>query len=338
MATTLSIVIGTRNRLESLKQCLGSLLDKIKTNHEIIVTDAGSTDGTLDYLKSLSEIKLVEDGKPIGQARSLNQVFQTLDSTYTCWLSDDNVMIEGMLDLATSILDEHPDIGMVALKVKDVLGPFTDEPYIGGIAKVTDILNCNQGVIRTELLKSVGYFDETFRDYGIDSDLTTKVLLSGYKVVYTKDVAIYHYRDHAGAPGVFDIEERAQRQERGNQLYKDKYRESFKLDLQSRLRRKVGRTILGWINILFGKTIKNSFFSDRLIIHIRLDLKRELLFGYNLRDWRNLLRCQFISLADFWLNRNQPFYLVQYIPPRLRNQSSIQPLLGSESILLKSAE
>jgi GT2 family glycosyltransferase len=40
------------------------------------------------------------------------------------------------------------------------------------------------------------WLDEQFCDYGIDSDLTTRILLEGYKVVYTKRAAIHHLRDH----------------------------------------------------------------------------------------------------------------------------------------------
>src|SRR5512143_2087958 len=119
---TLSVVIGTFNRLEVLKQCLDSLIGKIKTSNEIIVIDAGSTDGTLDYLGQLQGIRLVCDFGLIGQAQSLNRVFQTLDSKYVCWLSDDNIVQSGVLDEAVSILESDKKIGMVSLKVKDISG------------------------------------------------------------------------------------------------------------------------------------------------------------------------------------------------------------------------
>jgi GT2 family glycosyltransferase len=317
----LSIVIGTRNRLGILQKCLESLIGKINFKHEIIVVDAGSTDGTIEYLENVSEINLVKDGKPIGQARSLNQIFKTLNSTYICWLSDDNVVLEGMLDLSVSILEQNLDIGMVALKVKDVLGPFTEAPYIGGIANFTNILNCNQGLIRTQLMRQIGYFDEAFRDYGIDADLTTKVLLTGYKVVYTKEVAILHYRDHVFAPGAFDAEERSRRQEQGNKLYKDKYGEVFKLGLRDRIRHKTGREIWKWVHLFSkGRKFKKSFVSNHVSIYIRFDFDTEYFWGHHTRDWYNVLRCQFISLLDFWHNRENPFYLVQYIPNRLRSK------------------
>jgi GT2 family glycosyltransferase len=314
---TLSVVIGTCNRQNLLRQCLNSLIGKIQASHEIIVVDAGSTDGTLEYLEGLSEVRLVQDGKPIGQARSLNQVFRALNSTYICWLSDDNIALNGMLDQAVSILEQNSDIGMVALKVKDVLGPFIDEPYIGGILPTTDILNCNQGMIRTQLLRQVGYFDETLRDYGIDSDLTTKVLLQGYKVVYTKEVAIHHYRDHDNAPGAIDSEERCRRQETGIEQYKSKYKGLIELNWQDRVNRKLSLWIWWWIkSFCKGLKLKTSFFSLRFILFIQPEQEKQFFWNYHIRDWKNILKCPFISNFDLFYNRNHSFYLVQQIPKR----------------------
>jgi GT2 family glycosyltransferase len=195
MEPELIIVIGTRNRKEILVKCLNALIGNIEAYHKIVVIDAGSTDGTIEYLQQIKEIHLICDGKPIGQAQSFNRVFRSLKGQFICWLSDDNVVQPGVLDSAVKILRQNDKIGLVALKVRDLKGPKTGKPYLGAIYK-TGILNCNQGIIRSDLFKKIGYFDESFKNYGIDPDVTTKVLLSGYRVVYTKAIAIHHYRDH----------------------------------------------------------------------------------------------------------------------------------------------
>ena len=159
----LAIVIGTRNRKEILVKCLQAIIGKIKVSHQIIVIDAGSTDGTIEYLKNIREIELICDGKPIGQAQSFNRVFPLLKSRYIGWISDDNVVQPGILDTAIKILQRNHRIGMVALKVKDVAGSYSGPPYNAGIYD-TGILNCNQGVIRSDLFRKVGYFDESFKN------------------------------------------------------------------------------------------------------------------------------------------------------------------------------
>src|SRR5262249_13225880 len=129
-----------------------------------------------------------------GQARAYNDVFAQVTTPYVVWLSDDNEIVDGGLDAGVATLDQRPDIGMVAIKVRDVEGPFVDAPYVGGISPI-GVLNVKQGMLRTGIVQALGGFSERFRDYGIDPDLTARVLFSGWKVAYTQTVGIHHYRD-----------------------------------------------------------------------------------------------------------------------------------------------
>lgn len=302
----LSIVIGTRNRRDLLRQCLDSLLRQITHRHEIIVIDAGSTDGTLEYLRALDGIRVVADAEPLGQAQSLNRVFRTLESDYVCWLSDDNVLQPGLLDVAVGILDDHAGIGMVALKTKDVRGPFIGHPYIGGLSPGTGVLTANQGVIRRGLFRSVGFFAEEYRDYGIDMELTIQVLLRGFRVVMTREVAIHHFRDHEANPGAIANAVRKERLAAAHERYVQRYAP------------------------LAPRTLPVRFCAALLHVGKKLGLIRgdRSPFGYSGRDWTNLLRGRFISKLDFYHTRRQPFYLTQHIPARVIQRhlgNSVEP-------------
>lgn len=300
----LNVVIGTYNRLGVLKQCLDSLIGRIEAAHEIIVIDAGSTDGTRDYLKQLPDVRLVCDEGLLGQAKSLNRVFRSLRSKYVCWLSDDNVVQTGMLDQAVSILETNPNTGMVSLKVKDITGPFLSAEYVGGIWP-TGVVNCNQGMLPVALLNKIGGFDEQFRDYGIDSDLTTRVLLEGYKVVYTKRVAIYHLRDHDSNSWI-DSGGRKQKMEYAKELYGQKFDALIKSQYGGG----------------YNKTEREkSFLLKTILLWYRLAKKSGISIqkwtGLSERDWRNLFAARFISKWDFLINAKKPYYLVQSIPSAL---------------------
>jgi len=303
MKPELVIVIGTRNRKEILEKCLKALSGKINTSHQIIVIDAGSTDGTIEYLQSVKGIHLVCDGRPIGQAQSYNRVFRSLNCKYICWLSDDNVVLPGMLDTAVDILRKNNKIGLVALKVKDVTGHKTDKPYIGGIYK-TGILNCNQGVIRFDLLRKIGYFDESFKNYGIDPDVTTKVLLSGNQVVYTKAVAIHHFRDHNANGGAISDVERAKSAELLRPKYNTKYSYFIGCSFAKRIYMAIKKLIWRCIKSLNKRLEKRGS-------------QIETITGKNIKDWRNLTHCRYISLFDSFYNRNNPYHLEQKIPKRI---------------------
>lgn len=217
----LSVVVGTLNRLDRLRDCIESIVCNTSIPTRLYVTDAGSTDGTIEYLSGIESdsIRVILHQAKLGQARAYNEIFSIITTPYTCWLSDDNTIVNRGIERAVGILDVNPRIGMVGLKVKDVQGPFLGEPYIGGISE-TGILNVNQGVLRTALLQNLGGFSEEFMSYGIDPDLTARVLYSGHDIVFTKQIAVLHYRDW----GMSDtLRAQFAKQEKYQALYREKY-------------------------------------------------------------------------------------------------------------------
>lgn len=289
----LAVVLGTYNRLDNLKLCIESVFAETRTPCTVYVTDAGSTDGTIEYLQSIASDRLIPIlvGKRLGQARAYNDVFATLTTPYVVWISDDNEIVNGGLDVAVSILDRLPKVGMVAVKVKDVEGPTVDAPYLGAVSSI-GVLNVNQGVLRTPVLQAVGGFSERFRDYGIDPDLTAKVLFSGWDVAYTRAIGIHHYR--AWADGSEAAAVQRARQQEYVKLYAEKWGAYAPPDLPWRARRYAWR----WFQRLTGLSINSS---------------RRIL-GMNGRDWCNVLTARYVSPLDPLLTRGKPYHLVQHAP------------------------
>lgn len=332
MSIKLAIILGTYNRKKLLKKCLESLIDKVKLPHIVYVIDAGSTDGTKEYLEKIDgKIKIIEDKRRIGQAKSINKLLKKINTEYVCWLSDDNIVQKGMLNKAAEILDLNRKIGMVGLKVKDVTGPYRSEEYIGGISEA-GILNVNQGMVRMNIMRKVNFFDEKFPDYGMDVDLTTKILLTGYKVVYTKDISILHYRSYHHYPGAFELEDRKKRSLLSHQIYLRKYPLLCK-DYRS-------KTLFYYRLFLLIKSIFSIPFeiiytlisiplSRTRLIYILIDNKKRIIILKNKilgtrRDRNNILRGRFISYLDLWYNRNRDFYLVQKINDKAQTEINHQ--------------
>ena len=292
----ISVVLGTYNRLDNLRTCIRSIFEQTTTPTRVYVTDAGSTDGTVEYLGSVASERLVPVlvGKKLGQARAYNEVFANIDTPYVCWLSDDNKIVNHGLDLGARVLDLLPRAGMVGLKVKDVEGPFVEAPYLGGVSTI-GVLNVNQGLLRTPVLKEVGGFSERFRDYGIDPDLTAKVLFSGYDIAYTRPIAIHHYR--AWADGSEASARQRERQQNYVKLYWEKWGAYAPPDRSYKARQMTWKA--------FQKATGMRINSGRTIL------------GMNGRDWCNVLTGRYISPADPLRTRGTPYHLVQsYGGPR----------------------
>lgn len=295
-APILSVVIGTCDRLDQLKRCISSVLEHAGVPVQVFVTDAGSTDGTVEYLRELGDPRVtpVLEGKRLGQATAYNRVFRGLSSRYTCWLSDDNEIVDRGLERAVRIMDADAGIGMAALKVRDVQGPFVEAPYIGGISSL-GILNVNQGVLRTSDLLRVGGFSEWFQLYGIDPDLTAKILLLGLDVVYTRDVAILHYRNWPAQSGTLEYQRVMDKQKEAQEKYRRKYGDLFppdhSWDRKKRLWERLKRRNPELARINSPTPVAGSL----------------------PRDWHNMMNARFIT----WRERRQPhklYHLRQHVP------------------------
>jgi GT2 family glycosyltransferase len=296
----LSVVLGTFNRLDQLQRCVSSILEQTRTPTVVYITDAGSTDGTVEYLQAIASENVVPVlvGKKLGQAKAYNDVFMQVQTEYVCWLSDDNEVINNGLDRAVRILDSDASIGMVGLKTRDKQGPFVGVPYIGGISEA-GILNVNQGMLRTSLLKKVGGFSEKFRDYGIDPALTAEVLLTGYKVVYTKLIALNHYRNWSEDPQSENYQWLKERNARARKLYQETYvKDGGRPGLSFRIKSGLGRFVKAQlVKAGMADFVRNSRIS---------------------RDMFNILFGKYISIVDPLLSWGKECHLVQYMPESAR--------------------
>src|SRR5215217_5155079 len=108
----LSVVVGTYNRLSSLKRCVESVFAQTRTPAILYVTDAGSTDGTVEYLQQIASDRVIPIlvGQRLGQARAYNDVFAIVRTPYVAWISDDNEIVNHGLDVAVEILDTLPKV------------------------------------------------------------------------------------------------------------------------------------------------------------------------------------------------------------------------------------
>jgi GT2 family glycosyltransferase len=307
---TLSVVVGTFNRIDQIKRCIDSIVRETQSPYVIYVTDAGSTDGTVEYLNEIASdrIRPVLEGRRVGQAQAYNAVFDRIETPYVCWLSDDNEVVDHGLDRALEIARSDPRIGLIALKTRDVIGPFSDHPYIGGVSWL-GILNVNQGLLPTPVLRQVGGFCPAFRDYGIDPDLTAKVLLSGYDVVYTRSVALLHYRNWPEDNSSAEYKSLMEKHKKFRNLYIQKYGFLNRWSPYWTVRR------AAWL------AVSQLLSSKRMAIN-----SQEPVFGCIPRDWQNMIRARFVNPFTELLRPDHRYHLRQRMPKRLRRSPSPPPL------------
>ena len=84
----LSVITLTLNKLEYTKNFIESL-KKYTKDFELIIVDNGSTDGTVEYIKSMPEIKLIQNTENKGFSAGNNQGIEIAQGEYIGFLNND---------------------------------------------------------------------------------------------------------------------------------------------------------------------------------------------------------------------------------------------------------
>ena len=113
MNPVISVVITTYNRKKIVREALKSVFIQKPANYEVVVVDDGSTDGTVEYLKSLNLPIYIVEGNHKGIAASRNRGIKKAKGQYIAFLDSDDLWIQGILKAQLSYLKQHPTIPLV---------------------------------------------------------------------------------------------------------------------------------------------------------------------------------------------------------------------------------
>lgn len=110
---TISVLIPSYNHAPYISQALDSLLRQTRPPGEIIVVDDGSIDNTVSVVQPyLDKIRFVEQENR-GVSRTLDRGLALCQGDYVLILASDDWMEPDALRLMGTILDRHPDVGVV---------------------------------------------------------------------------------------------------------------------------------------------------------------------------------------------------------------------------------
>lgn len=219
-APTVAIVFGTLNRLPFLERALASIPGAVGTlSYETIVVDGGSDDGTLEYLRARTDVRLIEQGERLGAVAAFNAGFRAATAEFVANFNDDAIYVGPVLAQAVALLRADADVGQVAIpftakrvnEASELAGAsgagFTYAPEVQRVRThlYGEIPYANFGVIRRELGEEVGWWGDYYQ-YGGDTELSVKVVKAGYRIGVLGQAAGYliHYeaQDSTRIPNV----------------------------------------------------------------------------------------------------------------------------------------
>src|SRR5579862_3030138 len=122
----LSIVILCWNDKKVIADCLKSIYaTTVATDFEVIVSDNGSTDDTLDFIRTnYPEARIIANGRNLRFAKGNNVGIRESRGEYILILNPDTIINPGTLDGMVKIADQHPEASAFGCKVLNSDGSY----------------------------------------------------------------------------------------------------------------------------------------------------------------------------------------------------------------------
>jgi glycosyltransferase involved in cell wall biosynthesis len=107
-----SIITPSYNQGRFLQDCIGSVLSQTGVEFEHIIVDAGSTDETLDVLKSHPHLKWTSEPDG-GMSDGINKGFRKATGDWVMWLNCDDCLLPDALEKVADFIKNHPEADVV---------------------------------------------------------------------------------------------------------------------------------------------------------------------------------------------------------------------------------
>ena len=215
--------IVTYNNISTIAKTLETLFGETKDiDFKLYVLDNGSSDGTPEYIeKNYPDVTVIRSGKNVGFGAGHNIIINQVESKYHAVINPDIVLTQNAVKKMADYMDGNPEIGLLSPRIcfpdgrDQILGKRNphlkylvasrlrgDEP--SKLLKEYAMLDCDLSepteienatgcfmFIRTDVLKSIGGFDDGFFMYFEDADLARRINEVS-KCVYYPDAVVNH--------------------------------------------------------------------------------------------------------------------------------------------------
>jgi len=215
------VIILTHNGKENIKKCLNSLKKTNYKNIRVSVVDQDSRDGTSEIIKkNYKWVNLVRNNRNKSFTEGNNDLLKFSKAKYCILLNDDTEQDRDWIKELVEVAEKDKEIGALQPKVLSMknrkefeyagaAGGFVDIygfPVCRG--RVFDDIEQDRGqyddlrqvfwscgvamFLNMSVLKKIGYLDETFGSYAEELDLSWRMNLAGFKVIFVPKAKVYH--------------------------------------------------------------------------------------------------------------------------------------------------
>ncbi|RYX89513.1 MAG: glycosyltransferase [Comamonadaceae bacterium] len=255
----ITIIIPTRDRFDLMGPCLTSILEQTdypRDRYEIVVVDNGSVETELlehlDALEQAGQIRVIKDPRKFNYARLNNIAVAASEGELLAFVNNDIVVHDALWLQRLAAQAVKPDVGVVGAKllypdltvqhggvVLGIQGVAAhahhnleaSAPGYLGLSVNTHAISAITGaciMVRREVFKAVGGFDEKLAVAFNDTLLCMDVLAKGLRNIYVAQPLLIHYESKTR--GLDDNEAKRAMFRRESRYARSRYRDLFKED------------------------------------------------------------------------------------------------------------
>ena len=196
-----SIVTPSFQHAPFLRACIDSVLTQDYPRIEYAVHDGGSTDGTVDILRSYGDRFPWRSAPDGGQTQAINAGLREAKGEILAYLNSDDFLLPGAVSAVVAEWRQRPSVDVLYGRAHwaDEAGDFTAE-YAGGpldpeVFRGRCIICQPATFWRRRTMERFGWFDERFR-FGMDYEYWQRVHVGGGAICFL-DRFLAASREHA---------------------------------------------------------------------------------------------------------------------------------------------
>lgn len=197
-----SVITPCLNPGSRLKRCVQSVVEQTYPHIEHVVVDGGSTDGTIEFLRSQTHLRWISEPDS-GQTAAINKGFRMAEGSLLGWLNSDDVLLPDAVHRVVSAFRGSTErVGWVYGDCRVSKGSRhwrrRSTPKIDAHSFDLDNPICQPGTfIARWAIEKVEYLDEALH-LVMDRDLWIRLAIAGVPSVYlTEELSIFEIHDNS---------------------------------------------------------------------------------------------------------------------------------------------
>jgi len=209
---TVSVIIPVYNARDVIRATIDSVLAQTWEDHEIVVVDDGSKDGSADVVRAFGDQVRYIHQENTGAAGARNRGIEESTGEYIALLDHDDLWHPTKLEKQVAVLRQRPEVGLVITRIMHIRSDGTPTGNIAGAYNPEDVFyhvfvkdyvpTPSSAMIRRSAFDAAGAFDPDFDSAALDDHELWARIATVCEIAAVEEPLTYHRSRPAKPPEI----------------------------------------------------------------------------------------------------------------------------------------